>query len=195
MRRSWLVALLVAGVVCGAATLSWARGGDWGSHPRMGGGFGPRMLAMLDSDRFKSELGLTDEQAGRLRQLVLENEKSSVKTRAEVKVRQIELHEMLRADNPNRDAVLKKAQEISDLRGQMMKQHIESLLTAKTILTPEQQKKMHALMAEHGFRRQPGEGRGPRLGQRPQGGRPPFPQGPQGSEGAFPSTPPEPPVQ
>jgi Spy/CpxP family protein refolding chaperone len=154
------------------------------------------MLAMLDNDRFKSELGLTDEQAGRLRQLVLENEKSSVRTKAEVKVRQIELREMLRADNPNRDATLKKAQEISDLHGQMMKQHIEALLTAKTILTPEQQKKMHALMAEHAFRgRQPGEGRGPRFGHGPQGGRPPFHQGPQGSEGGFPSTPPEPPVQ
>ena len=150
---------------------------------------------MLDSDRFKSELGLTDEQAGRLRQLVLENEKSSLKTRAEVKVRQIELHEMLRADNPNRDAVLKKAQEISDLHGQMMKQHIESLLTAKTILTPEQQKKMHALMAEHGFRGQPGEGRGPRFGHGPQGGRPESHQGPQGSDAGSPPMPPEPPAQ
>jgi Spy/CpxP family protein refolding chaperone len=68
-------------------------------------------------------------------------------------VRGIELRELLRADQPNHDAVLGKVQEISDLRGQMMRQHVESLLAAKSVLTPEQQQKIRAFMSERGGRR------------------------------------------
>jgi Spy/CpxP family protein refolding chaperone len=108
------------------------------------------MLAMLESDRFKAELNLTDQQVGRLHQIVLEGEKASVKTRAELQVHGLELRELLRADQPEREAVMKKVQEISEVRGQMMRQHVESLLAAKSVLTPEQQQKFRSLRAGRG---------------------------------------------
>jgi Spy/CpxP family protein refolding chaperone len=73
---------------------------------------------------------------------VLDTEKSNIKTRAEVQVRGIELRELLRADNPDRDAVMKKIDEISALRTEMAKEDVDALLQAKSVLTPEQQKKI-----------------------------------------------------
>jgi Spy/CpxP family protein refolding chaperone len=134
---------------------------------------GSRMLAMLESDRVKAELNLTDQQVARLHQIALEGEKGSVKARAELQVRGLELRELLRADQPEREAVMKKVQEITELRGQMMRQHVESLLAAKTVLTPEQQQKFRSLRA----------GRAGRMGRR----------GPGFGSGSRPSQPAEPP--
>lgn len=128
-------------------------GGAWGRQEHR---MGPRLLAMLENDRVKTALGLTDQQADRLRQIAVDTEKSTVMTRAEITVRSMELRELLRADKPEREAVMKKVQEISDLRGQIMKQHIESLLATKTVLTPEQQRKMRPFLEHRG---RPGAGR------------------------------------
>jgi Spy/CpxP family protein refolding chaperone len=129
-------------------------------------------MALVENDRVKAALGLTEEQAGRLRQIAVETEKAAVKTRAELAVGRIELRELVRADRPDREAVMKKVQEISDLRGQIMKQHVESMLALKTVLTPEQQQKLRALRARGGR----AGGWGPRPSARP--GRPGAPPGP-----------------
>lgn len=107
-----------------------------------------RAVALLDNDRVKAALGLTDEQTSGLRALAVETEKATVKARAEMEIKGIELRELLRADNPDHDAVVKKAGEISALRGELMKQHLEALLKAKSILTPEQQKKIRRFIEE-----------------------------------------------
>lgn len=145
---------------------------------------GPRLLAMLENDRVKTALGLTDQQADRLRQIAVDTEKSTVMTRAEIAVRSMELRELLRADKPEREAVMKKVQEISDLRGQIMKQHIESLLATKTVLTPEQQRKMRPFLEHRG---RPGAGR--------ERFRPQPPRAPAGPPEAPAHIPGEPPVQ
>lgn len=128
----------------------FAGGGEFGGMHRMG----PRLLAMLDNDRVKTELGLSDDQTTRLRQIVVDTEKSAIKTRAEMAVRGIELRELLRADKPDRQVVLKKVDEISMLRQERMKQNVDALLSAKSVLTPEQQKKIRAF----GERRHGGDG-------------------------------------
>lgn len=151
---------------------------------RMRGGegrMGMRLMAMLDNDRAKAALGLSDQQSDKLRQILVDTEKSSVKTRADLQVRGIELRELLRADKPDRDAVMKKVQEISDLRGQEVKQHMVALLSAKEVLTPEQQKKIRTFM----------ESRRPGMGQ---GGGGPMSRGPMGGPRRGPGVPPQPPA-
>ena len=159
---------------------------DWGRGPGHGPGLemGSRMLALLENDRVKAELKLTDQQVTRLHQIALEGEKAGIKTQAEMRVRGLELRELLRADQPEREVVVKKVQEISDLRGQMMRQHVESLLAAKTVLTPEQQQRFRSLRARRGH---PGPGGGWMGHRGPRMGRGPGPSQPAGS--------PEPPSQ
>lgn len=113
---------------------------------------GARLLALLDNPRVKESLGLTDDQTTRLRQIVVDAEKSSIKTGADMAVRGVELRELLRADHPDRQAVMKEADGISALRAQMMKQHLDSLLAAKSVLTPEQQQKIRSFIENRGNR-------------------------------------------
>ena len=178
----WRVGIAIAVAVLSISALGRTqerRDGDWGRGPGRGPGhdMGFRMLAMLESDRFKAELNLTDQQAARLHQIVLEGEKATVKARADLRVQGLELRELLRADQPEREAVMKKVQEISEVRGQMMRQHVESLLAAKSVLTPEQQQKFRSLRAGRARR-------GGRMGNR----------GPGFGRGSGPSQPAEPPA-
>lgn len=104
------------------------------------------LMAMLDNERVKAALGLTDDQADRLHKILVGVEESSIKTRSDIAVRGIELRELLRADKPDRDAVMKKAEEISQLRGELMSQRLQAMLDAKNVLTPEQQAKIRNFM-------------------------------------------------
>ncbi len=149
MRKRILVVTAVLIGMLGVGLPVWGQqwegmGPGFGGH--RGGRMGARLLAMLDNDRFKANLGLTDQQAERLRQIVVDTEKSRVRVGADIAIRGIELRELLRADKPDRDAVMKKTQEISTLLGELIKQHVDALLTAKTVLTPEQQKKVRTLI-------------------------------------------------
>jgi len=152
MKKTVMVGLSAVLVMLALGTIGRAAGqGDARRCPMMAGPGheAERLLAMLDGDRVKGLLGLTDEQATRLRQITVETEKAAIKTKADLAVRRIELRELLRADNPDRDTVMKKVKEVSDLTGQLMQQHVQALLSAKTILTPEQQKKMREFSANH----------------------------------------------
>lgn len=183
-------AVVLGGLSVGAMT--WAQQTERMGRSFGGGGFqigegrefgrgarmGARLLAFLDDDRVKSALSLTDEQTNRLRQIVVDTQKSNIKTGADMAVRGIELRELLRADNPDRDAVMKKVDQISMLRSEMMKQDVEALLNAKTVLTPEQQKKIRAFIE----RRRAGGAMGGAFGWRGMNpGRPGMhaPEGPQ----------------
>jgi hypothetical protein len=78
-------------------------------------------------------------------------------------------------------------QEISDLRRERMERHVEAILAAKSVLSPEQQRKLFSLLENwHGGR---GAGSGPRgvpANQLPGPGAPPA---------GVPIHPGEPPVQ
>jgi Spy/CpxP family protein refolding chaperone len=140
----------------------------------------------------RAYLNLTDQQAERLHQISVDSRKSSVKTRADLELRSIELHELLRADSPDHDAVMKKVQEVSELRGQMMKQHMETLLAARSVLTPEQQKKLRSFQENRGFA---GAGREHMMEHRGGHGGPGGHPGAPGAPAAPPPHPDEPPVQ
>ncbi len=150
MKRLAVIGMLLAWGWFGAglAAQDGPMGGFGGGPSGLGreGRHGLRMLALLESDQVKSALGLSEQQATRLREIMLDTAKSTVKTRADLEVHGIELAELLRADKPDHDAVVKKVQEISELRGEMMKQHVGALLAAKDVLTPEQQKKIRSFI-------------------------------------------------
>jgi Spy/CpxP family protein refolding chaperone len=154
MRKRILIASAAIVGILGLTLVAWAfdrwdRGGDW--HGQEGFGHGSRLMALLDNDRVRTYLNLTDPQVEQLRTIIADTEKTTIKDRADLAVRGIELRELMRADKPDRDAILKKVEEISQLRGQLMKEHVEALLAAKSVLTPEQQKKIHAFIERRGW--------------------------------------------
>jgi Spy/CpxP family protein refolding chaperone len=168
--------------------MGWQRGGERGF------GGGERLLRMAENPRVRQYLGLTDEQVGRLHKIGVDAQKASVQSRADMELRHIELRELLRADNPDHDAIMQKLDEVNSLRGKMEKQGVETMLSARSVLTPEQLKKIKTFMENRGAGG--GPERGHMMERRGGPGRPPGqPGGPGSAPGGSTPKPPEPPVQ
>jgi len=103
-----------------------------------------RLLAALDDTRVRTMLGLTDQQADSLRKIIVDTETFTIKTGAVIAVDSIDLQELLRADKPDRAAVMSKGDEISKSTSQLINHDLEAMVAAKAILTPEQQKMIRA---------------------------------------------------
>lgn len=109
-----------------------------------------RLLAALDDPRVRTALDLSDQQADGLRKIIVDTETFTITTGANVAVNSIELRELLRADKPDRAAVMAKGDEISKSTSQLINHFLDAMLSAKAILTPDQQKKIRAYMESRG---------------------------------------------
>jgi Spy/CpxP family protein refolding chaperone len=160
---------------------------------RHGFGGGDHLVQMAENPRVRQYLGLTDDQVARLHKIGLEAEKSSIQTRADLELRHVELHELLRADNPDHDAIMQKLDEVNALQGKMEKQHVETMLSARGVLTPDQIKKVKEFMEHRG----PEGGPGHEHGMEHHGGmgRPGGHGGPGGEPGGPAMKPQAPPAQ
>jgi hypothetical protein len=105
-----------------------------------------RLLAALDDPRVRTMLNLTEQQADSLRKIVVDTETFTIKTGADVAVNSIELRELLRADKPDRTAVMSKGDQVSKSTSLLINHYLDAILSAKALLTPEQQRMLRAYM-------------------------------------------------
>ena len=120
-----------------------------GPHPRE---FHP-ILRRLERARrafeffldLKEKLGLTDEQIDKLKAIKLEHEKAAIKARAELKIKELELRELMQATEPDELAIKAKVKEIEDLRTRLMMNRINGRLEAQRVLTEKQLKQLKEL--------------------------------------------------
>lgn len=163
------------------------RFGREGRRGWQGGHRGPGGLVFLaENPRLRQALGLTDEQVTRLHTIGVDAQKASIQTRADLELRRLELRELLRADNPDSNAILAKVDQINALQGNIAKARVQTLLSARSVLTADQLQKLKTLRQNRGFGRGPGQGQG-RMMRRP---RPQGPGGPGGAPAAQPAAPP-----
>ncbi|MGA8873112.1 MAG: hypothetical protein WB460_18345 [Candidatus Acidiferrales bacterium] len=98
-----------------------------------------RLMSALDDPRAQKMLGLSDEQASSLRKIVTDTEIFTIQRGANIAVDSIQLRELLRADKPDKAAVMSKGDEISKDTSELISHYLGAILEAKTILTPQQQ--------------------------------------------------------
>jgi hypothetical protein len=103
-----------------------------------------RLMKAIDDPQVRATVGITDEQADSLRKIVVDTETFTITTVANMAVDSIQLRELLRADKPDKAAVMSKGDEISKDTSLLIHRYLDAMLSAKTILTPEQQKKLRA---------------------------------------------------
>lgn len=105
--------------------------------PQMKEMHGGMQLEMLD---------LSAEQKEDMKALKTETQKKIIPIKADIELKQIDLHNEMSADNPNRDKIMKITKEISDLELKIKQTKIDQKLKVHALLTPEQReqmKKMH----------------------------------------------------
>jgi Spy/CpxP family protein refolding chaperone len=154
------------------------RGGFGGRGGMMGRGGAMGLNRIVNNPDMREKLGITTEQAAKIRHQELDYQKASVMNRAKSEVAQMELRQLMSADKPDRAAIDKKLADISAAQLVSEQTRVHHQLDMKIALTPDQQAKLKELMQSRrpgirgpgGPQGAPGRGgRGPRPPQPPQG--------------------------
>lgn len=150
---SWTVTVVViAGF--SLTSLAWAHTGGGGregceGHQGRGGG----MMG----------LGLTEEQHKQFDELKMKHIKEVMPLKTDLRLKQMELGALWRAEELDAKKIIAKVKEISGLREKLQVANVEHRLNMYKVLTPEQRKQARRfLMGRRGLGRM--HGRGPRSG-------------------------------
>ncbi len=95
--------------------------------------------------RFKAEIGLSDEQAKKIENMMLAYDETAIRREADMKVLELHFASLLKNDKVNRREMEKMAREIGDMRTNTQIDHLNYLLDIRDTLTPEQIAKLEQL--------------------------------------------------
>jgi len=140
----------------------WGHGrfGEGNRIGRHGFGKGARefgLARLLADPAIRQQVGITAEQAAKIRQQESDFRKTEIRGRADLQVKHIDLQELLAADKPDRAAINSKLQEISAARLALEKSAMDYRLTMREALSPEQREKLRQAM-RHRWGRERGAG-------------------------------------
>jgi Spy/CpxP family protein refolding chaperone len=113
----------------------------------------------MHKDFIQQELGLNEKQAKEFRAHFERGRKETEPILDSIEVKRMALMDELSANEPDKDRLNRLAEEIGSLQAELQKKMIVHLLEGKSLLTPEQQKKLFSLFKE--VRGREGEFRGP----------------------------------
>ena len=156
MKKKWISRGMTFLLVIGVAQLGLAQPGDrdgrgFGDGPRFGRGpgmcqepgfgqgDGPGILAKAEA------LELTTEQIKKIKAMRLDMAKEKIRLRSELELKQLELRELMSADEPDIRRIEAKIDEMAPLRTELQKKRIEHRLAVRNVLTQEQKAKLELL--------------------------------------------------
>lgn len=148
----------------------WRRG--HGMRGRRGGA--AMLLRLVNNPTMRQRVGITTEQAAKIRQQASDFLKQQIRSRANIQVQRIDLQNLMAAENPDRAAIDKALGQISALRLAQSKASVDFHLAMRNALTPEQRQKLMQMRGEFTRPGRPGR-MGPRRPQGMRNGRGPGP--------------------
>lgn len=125
-----------------AGHMMWERGMMGGG---MGNMMGPGKRGMMEQqmahmfylDR-AAELGLSDEQIGKLKALHSACRKDNIRTIADINIARLELADLIDGDDWSLQEAEPLVRKVVKLEGDLQMRHLQALLDARQVLTPEQ---------------------------------------------------------
>jgi len=84
------------------------------------------------------ELDLSKEQRERIADLREKQERSSIRLRADLQTARLDMRRLMRADRADRMAINRQIDRIAQLRAEMEKARVGTMLDVRGMLTPEQ---------------------------------------------------------
>lgn len=129
-----------------------------GGHGMRGKGMKAMMMMPLKMMWIAEELGLSEDQKNKLRDIMNNKRKQKVQLKCQAKLARIDLMDMLFREQVNMQDVEQKIRELSKLKADMHIMKIQSWQDMKNTLTPEQREKMKAMMMSWWKDKMGGEG-------------------------------------
>jgi len=107
----------------------------------------------------RNKLGLTEDQAQKLRQLRIDYKKGTIRRHADLRIARLDLREILEQKTIDPEKVEKKVRQIEGLRGDLQIFRIQSMMKAKDFLSDEQFAKFKHMILAHSSHRWRGRDR------------------------------------
>ena len=137
-----------------------------------------------DNPNVAQQIGITDDQKKKMDDIFQQHKLQLIDLKAAVEKQEAIMEPLIQADQPDEAKILSQIDAIAQARAELEKANARMLLSIRTMLTPDQWKKLRAVVHQ---RMQEREGRwGDRSGMRggpngrqngPDGGAPPTPPG------------------
>ena len=164
----------------GGPEMGMGMGMHGGMHHRGGPGMG--LAFLVNNPEMRQNLGITDEQAAKIRQQTLDFRKAEIRNRADLEIKRLDLRGLMAADTPDRAAIDRTLQEVGAAQMALEKSAVDFHLAMRSALTPEQREKLKAMRQEfrgrgEGQHRMGGPG-GPHAMRHPSGQSTPLPPPP-----------------
>ena len=105
---------------------------------------GPGMERRMRHAGLMRELDLSKEQRDKIADLREKQQRSAIRSRADLQVARLDLRRMMRADKPDRAAINRQIDHMTQLRSDMEKARVAMMLDMRSVLTPEQLEKARA---------------------------------------------------
>jgi len=131
-----------------------------------------RMLRKLRNPEVQKEIGLTADQKKKLEDLRFGAGRDAIQTRANLQVQQLELGRLMRQETPDRAAIDKKIDEITQAESALRKSMVHGQMDAQNVLTREQKQKLSDLAAPRNRQAGPGGAAVPQPKAKPAGAKP-----------------------
>lgn len=110
-------------------------------------------LGIWQNQKMIQELGLTDQQIKELREADFAHREKRLQLKSKLDGLRLEMEKLFSIESVNETEVLQLAQRISDQKGKLFVQKIESRLGVRKLLTAEQLKKLKEFDFKHHTRR------------------------------------------
>lgn len=105
-----------------------------------GGGMG---MGMACTPEKMKELGLTPEQQRKMADAHERMQRQGIQLEADLRIARLDMEKLMRAEQPDRAAIEAQVDRISGIEAALQKARIATQLEARSILTPEQLRKLH----------------------------------------------------
>jgi Spy/CpxP family protein refolding chaperone len=112
----------------------------------MGGGMKGMFMKPWKMMMVAKELGLSDDQMGRIRDIFTNTLKQKVKIECDIKLRKIDLRTLLMQDEVNMQEVEQKIREIANLKADKKIVWIRAMQDMRNVLTPDQREGLKTMM-------------------------------------------------
>jgi hypothetical protein len=125
--------------------------GQWGRMGMRGRGMEQREFGLgrlLNDPDVRQQLGVTADQAAKIRQQESDFRKAEIRNRADLQIKRMDLDDLLSADKPDRSAIDSKLQEIGATQIALEKSAIDNRLNMRDALTPVQRQKLEQMMTQ-----------------------------------------------
>jgi Spy/CpxP family protein refolding chaperone len=98
------------------------------------------------------QLDLTDDQKRRMADIRDKQQRSAIRAQADMKIAQLDLRKLMRADTPDRRAIDLQIEKLGSMRTTMQKSRVGMMFDMRAVLTQEQRDKLKDMREDGGPR-------------------------------------------